>query len=730
VAPGERMASTDSVRANAWRRHQQGDQLAAEQLYRQLLQLDATPADAVNLGALLREQGRLSEGIQHYQVWLQRFPEVVELRLNALNCAIAAGALPEARQWLQEGLDRHPHQLALRQGEARLLQAEGKAPQALQLLSTLCQEYPTEASLWKDLGVSQHLQGLGKEALAAFERAAALAPDDSRTAANRLTVLEELGRLEEAETLINAFPEPLRRSIPVRGAIAHLWMAQQQMVEAADEFADLCRLEPNQPLHWLNRTACLRSLKHNMAALAVAKQGLALHPQHPDLGHALGQCLADTGKPQQALTMLSGRLNKPETLSEQQLFNLQFLGAGHQLIEPTQLARLAQHWEEQRRKDGVGPLWQDRIRRSTQGRPLRVGYLSADFCNHPVGRFLLAVLEHHNPEAVEVVGLSCGPHADELQARLRQCCRHWLDLRFASDLEAARMLSDLELDVLVELGGYTAGSRLGILCHRPAPVQLSYLGYFAPTYLDCIDGWIGDSELFGGLCTHDRQAQQLLIVEGGYMAYQDDALPTPERQTTSRALRFGSFNHARKLSHEAIALFCSVMEAVPAAELVLKSISFVETAEQQRVRDRFVAAGLNPDRLVLLPWVEGRHCHLNCYGEIDVGLDPLPYGGATTTCEALAMGVPVVSLAGQGMVGRLSASVLRHAGCGQWIAADPREYVAIASALAAAGLRHDSERQALKQQLFSSALGNGRRLAAELERLYRSTTMELKASSS
>jgi protein O-GlcNAc transferase len=370
------------------------------------------------------------------------------------------------------------------------------------------------------------------------------------------------------------------------------------------------------------------------------------------------------------------------------------------------------------------------MRRPPHGRPLRVGYLSADFCNHPVGRFLLPVIEAHDPGSVEVVGLSCGPHEDHVQLQLRRHCKEWLNLRHASDLEAARMVSDLELDLIIELGGYTAGSRLGILCHKPAPVQLSYLGYFAPTYLACMDGWIGDRVLFGGLGDEDLKAQALLLVEGGYMAFRDEDLPAPQRGNAER-FRFGSFNHARKLSAGAVALFCRVMAEVPDAELVLKSISFVEAAEQERVRDLFAAAGLEADRLILLPWVEGRSAHLACYREIDVALDPIPYGGATTTCESLAMGVPVVSLAGAGMVGRLSASVLEHAGCGAWIGPNAEAYVAIAKQLAAAGRRQPLQRQALREQIQASALSDGARLAGELERLYRDAAARaLKVSSS
>ena len=144
-------------------------------------------------------------------------------------------------------------------------------------------------------------------------------------------------------------------------------------------------------------------------------------------------------------------------------------------------------------------------------------------------------------------------------------------------------------------------------------------------------------------------------------------LPIP-RRTANRHFRFGSFNHARKLTQQTIDLFCRVLEVNPEAELVLKSISFCEIAEQQRIRKRFERAGLASERLILLDWVEGGINHLKLYSEIDVALDPIPYGGATTTAEALWMGVPVVALAGEGMVGRLAASLLIHGNQKKWVA--------------------------------------------------------------
>jgi len=271
----------------------------------------------------------------------------------------------------------------------------------------------------------------------------------------------------------------------------------------------------------------------------------------------------------------------------------------------------------------------------------------------------------------------------------------------------------------VELGGYTGHSRIAALLHRPAPVQLSYLGYFAPTYLDAIDGWIGDRALFAGLTDHERKAHQLWQVAGGYMTYQPPADLAKPKRIAGNKVRFGSFNHSRKLTTGTFMLYARVLQAAPNSELVLKSISFVEDAERERVRGELAAAGVDRSRVLLLDATESISEHLELYGTMDIALDPFPYGGATTTCEALIMGIPVVTLGGPGMVGRLSSSILAGAGLGMWVANDEDDYVELARKLACEGLRSNEQRQNLQKEILGSALCDPLRLTKELEQIYR-----------
>lgn len=669
---------------------------------------------ATNYGAILRRVGQPKQAAKHYAAWVPRFQDHHALRLNGINCLIELEDWPTAAAWIDTGLNLAPMHQGLQQAKARLWMLQGQGPQARQLLEQLTQAFPQEPGIWLDLSLVCHRLSDLTAALEAARQATGLDPTHASAWGNQITLLKELGQLQEAEQLVRNLPTALRQQVEVKRPYADLLMAQQRMAEAEAELAELCQLQPMGAGHWVNRAACLRHLKHFLASAAVLKQGLRWQPKDPQLQESLAHCLIETGKPQQGLTLLRQAFAWDHTLSDDSHASLQFLGAGYQLIASEERAQLARAWEQHKLQQGVGPLWADRIREPLQGRRLRLGYFSADWCDHPVGRFLLPILQGHNHDRVEIWGLHCGPHHDHLTKQLRQCCDHWLDLRFGTDLDIARIMADQGLDAIVELGGFTGLSRIGALILRPAPVQVSYLGFPGPTYLQAIDAWIGDEALFAGLNDTDRIAHKLIHVGGGYMAYSEPDLPEIEEIHHTR-FRFGCFNHSRKLSEEAVELFGRVLKASPDTELVLKSVSFVEAAEQQRVRQRFEAAGVEANRLKILNCAEGRQDHLRCYQDVDAALDPMPYGGATTSCEALAMGVPVVALAGPGMVGGLSSSLLTHSGHKQWIAQNEEHYIRIATNLAAAGPRKAHERHALRKAMLESPLGDGQRLASALE---------------
>ena len=707
-----------ALRQQAVMHHKHGRLAEAEQAYRQLLSAQPVADVAANLGALLRGQGRLADAEQHYSWALQTFPADPQLLANACNLLRDLGKAEATLPLLQQGLSRDPQNFGLRQGLALSLHHVGRIDEALALLPALVAEQPESVNLRLELGACLAKRGQPERALAEFERAQQLEPVNPQALANRITMLTDLGRLDEALTLLEQAPGR-RQEVRLIGAEAAVQFARNDVETALALHQQLTQLEPQVADHWLNVAGCQKQLRHMVAPLEALQQGLKRAPERLDLQLSLGSLLVEHGRFQEGLQLLKASLHHPDARDRAHSI-YQFAAAGSRLVPADQLREHMVRWEQER---GLKPseMWSDRIRDPDPDRPLRVGYLSPDYCNHPVGRFMEPIFAGHNRSQVQVIGLSCGRHHDAQHQQLQKLCDSWHDLRYGDDLHVARFLADLRLDVLLDLGGHTADQRIRLLTARPAPIQLSYLGYPASTYLNCIDGWIGDRVVFGpGQEQEKGPREQLLQLPRCYLAYQPQPeTPEPERTAPDGRFRFGSFNHSRKLSDPCLDLFAAVLRAVPDSLLVLKSTTFVEEAERQRIAGRLAARGIGPERLELLEWVFGNHNHLALYGRMDAAIDTLPYSGTTTTCEALWMGVPVLTVLGEVMVERQSAAVLAGAGLEAAIATTEADLLKRALLLAQKGPRSTEDRWALRRHVAASPLADSAGLVAGLEQLYR-----------
>ena len=675
------------------------------------------------MGACLRRLGRREEAATHYEYWIDKFPKNIHLRCNCVNNLIDLGRLQEASSHACEGLEFSPRHKSLLIARAKILRHGGGIEASIAQLECVIRLYPDSSVAWLELGVAHHANSSLTKALDANKKAVELDATCSAAWRNQVILLKELGRPQEALDLFAALSPERKMEADIRSAMAGVLMDMRLVVEAERELAALTKEFPQHAENWVNRAGCLIKLKYINAAIRVLKQGLLWGPGNELLEESLSHCLLETGQIRPGLKMLRKELECHKNISNEKMARIQFSGAAYDAISSAERQILAQRWEKKAVDPSMCNLWADGIRECTRNRRIRIGYLSSDIGDHPVGRFIAPILESHDKEKVETWIISNGPHADEVTNQIRKNADNWINIQYINDPDASRLVADQRLDVLVELGGFTSHSRIGIIARRPAPIQLSYLGYFAPTYLKAIDGWIGDHELFGGLNETDKSAHELIEIEGGYMTYKEKELRISPPEMARRH-RFGSFNHSRKIGRDTAMLFALVMNKSPRSELILKSVSFSEDAERQRIRKLLTDSGIDDRRIRILPWVEGRMNHLSCYNEVDTCLDPIPYGGATTTCEALWMGIPVVTLAGEGMMGRLSASILQSAGLSQWIASDIGKYVDIAVELAAKGVRPQESRYELREWIKRSPLANARRLTNALEECYSRLTAD------
>ena len=711
----------DDIRRKAKQAFASGELYYSIVLYEKIFKQTNSPPvieDVVNYGAILRQTKQLRKASIHYAKYLQKFSSNLQLVQNACNCWIELKDFKKSREILEEllAVNKDNTRLLLTQGFTEL--SAGQLEEACRIFEKIIKLDPNHFDGLFNLAVAKGRAGLLEEALVYFRKANQLQSGHQLLQANIITILKDLNRIDEARKELENLAPTIRYSQDIKTVEASLLMAEEEYAEASTILRDLTKNDPHNASHWLNWSTCLKAIKYTVAPKRILQTAILWHPENIDLQHSFAQSMAEMGKIQSYKQTLTCWQRDITELSSQHIFSRQFLEISSEIKDHSTRQKMAQHWEAQHLTPGTESLWADHISISDQNRPLRIGYLSADWRNHPVGRFMLPVLKHHDKKRFKIWCIDSTPSHDWISNQLKQNSDQWINIKHMNGLQAARRISDEQLDVLIELGGFTGGSRVECLVHRPCPIQLSYLGYPAPTFLKCIDGWIGDHELFGTLSREERKAHQLHTINGGYMTFDPGTgIPDTDR-SYSDTFRFGCFNHARKLTNETIELFCRVMEDCPQSTLHLKSISFHEEDERHRIRKRFEDQGINSERLVILEWVKGGLNHLACYNLIDAALDPYPYGGATTTAEALWMGVPVVTRRHSGMAGCLSTSLLAYGSQKQWIAHNQEEYLDIARELFTNGPRTKEVRDRLRNEIQKSALGDSRRLTQELESLY------------
>lgn len=380
--------------------------------------------------------------------------------------------------------------------------------------------------------------------------------------------------------------------------------------------------------------------------------------------------------------------------------------------------------------DTAGPDWLSTARRAVSDirpdspplphhgsrdaqRRLRIGFVSADFRRHSCASFLAPLFTHWPHSDLELIAYSDNHADDEVTVSLKARVDHWRTVTGLGDIALAEQISDDRVDILVDLAGHMAGNRLPVFALKPAPLQVSWLGYPDTTGVDAIDYRLTDAIADPPGQTDALHNETLWRLPECFIAFSagTPVLESGNPRDDGRVV-FGSFNHLPKVTPAVVSVWARLLKAVPDSRLVLKAKRLGEPETRERYLALFGAEGIAADRLDLVGWRDMPGDHLALYRQIDIALDPFPYNGTTTTCEALAMGVPVVTLAGSRHASRVGASLLAAAGLDGLVANSVDDYVERAAALA-----HDGERRraiAREQRLHftASTLCDGQRFAA------------------
>ena len=590
------------------------------------------------------------------------------------------GRLDLAAPLFATAIERAPDLVAAYHCAALNAVARGHREGARTLWLALLARDPGDALARYHIGLTYHDAGALDDAAAWYERQLAHAPSTFKAAWNLGLVrgaqgnaLAAAAAFRRAHALAPHDPRPLAQAADSLGVAAEL--------PAAIELLDRAiALDPaNASLRW-RAGAHLSSLGLHEQAIDRMREGLALDPADKH-GHS-------------ALIM-----------------QMQYDPA---LGTRAAIAAAHREWAD-RHVRGVTRINIVQRRRSPAER-LRIGYLSPRFGHGPLASFFLPVLEAHDPERFHVTLYSAHAHDDAVSARMRRAAANWRELP-PDDDAAATMIAADGLDLLIDLAGHAPGHRLAVLARKPAPVQATWLDSFETTGVSAVDYFVSDA-----VQTPDSEAayfiERLVQLPHCRFAYRS-FVPTPRTVAPScggRTVTFGSFNRHAKITPSALALWRAVLEAVPGSRLLLRASAYRGAGTVAWLRKDWAKAGMPVERVDFQPYLPLAEA-MAAYRDIDVALDPFPYNGGVTTCDALAMGIPVIALEGDRMIARQSASLLRAAGHAEWIACNERDYVALAARVAET-VRRGEIRAELAADFPQSKLCDVATFTATLERAW------------
>jgi predicted O-linked N-acetylglucosamine transferase (SPINDLY family) len=456
-------------------------------------------------------------------------------------------------------------------------------------------------------------------------------------------------------------------------------------------------------------------------AKAHFEKALSLNPKSAETHHNIGRFYLKQGKLDQSIQSLRKAISlAPESASifSNLIFILNYTTAMTQ--EDIYMESIAFD------RQYSGGMVYDRLdyaNEKNKDRKLRIGYISPDFRDHSVAYFFEPVLKNHNRKQFDVFCYDANAKKqDQVTRRLQDESDLWVAIpRWKSERVAERVKAD-RIDILIDLAGHSANNSLLVFARKPAPVQVTWLGYPNTTGLRAMDYRITDKVADPVGEADNLYSEHLSRLEHGFLCYQPDPsaldIASPPCMT-EKYVTFGSFNNLSKITPEVVKVWATILTMVKESRLILKSPQLVDPEVQDIYRQMFAKQNIASDRIELFKMLPDKRDHFSLYNRVDIGLDPFPYNGTTTTCEALWMGVPVVTLRGNRHSGRVGASIIHGVGLDELVTGSIPAYIDLACSLAQDKQRLSGLRKNLRGQMQNSKLMDANLFVDSLESTFR-----------
>ncbi|MGE3936417.1 MAG: tetratricopeptide repeat protein [Rhodospirillaceae bacterium] len=723
--------------------HQAGKATEAEAAYRAAIARNPKGAEARgNLARLLLDLGRVRPAAQAARAALDVQPGQADAALVLAAALERQGSPAEAATALAVALAANPSATPLRTRLAELHLGLGQPDPAMAVIAALPPGAVATGELLHVRGAALAQLGRLDEAAAALRQAAPLLRDPAGCQLRLAAVLFQAGQPAEAAAAaaeaVRRSPQdgmankilgtalfaagqgegavaPLERAVAALPRDAEAWsnlagalLGQRAVDRAVAAAAEAVRLAPGMLAARNNHGAALRRAHRFGEAIATLQAAVDQAPANVEALVNLGNVLLVVGAAGEAADCYSRALAagpaRPDLYSNAVLCALY-----RPSVTAPALRALAAGWNAAH--GGAPP---PAAPRRVHAGPPRIGLVSADFGQHPVGLFTVSVVEAMRRAGAAPVCYAGRRQPDPVNARLRAAAAAWVDIAGLSDAALADRVRADGIDVLVDLAGHTEGNRLGVFAGRAAPLQLTWVGFPGTTGVAAMDAIVADARLIppGDEAFYTERVLRLPESAWCYDAPGLRLAAAPPPSLARGHATFGCFNSLAKLNDGVAAAWAAILGRVPGSRLVLMAQGLSDEEGRRRTEARLAAAGIDPARVELRPFGTPED-YLAAHGDIDVALDPFPFGGGTTTCDALSMGVPVVSLAGDRFAGRMGVSFLASAGASDLAAADVATYVDTAVALAGDHRRLAGLREGLRTRMAASALCDADRFTAQ-----------------
>jgi predicted O-linked N-acetylglucosamine transferase (SPINDLY family) len=721
--PAASPSPRDALFFSAVKHHERGQFREAEKMYARILRNNPTHADALHMFGVLKHQ---------------------------------TSGFDESHDLITRAITLKPDKAVYYYCLGNLFMDTGKVDDAIGAYRKAITLNPDHAESHSKLGTALFSQGREEDALVSIKHALEIKPDSfdanfaMGTALYKMEQYEEaIDFLQEAVKLNPDFSQAhynlgtaLRYNHNYTDAIKHLQKALKLMPDNADALNNLGLTlldigEINDGVSCLRQASALNpesaeslynlglglDKQHRISeAIPCYQKAIALKPDFSSAYNNMANLLKDQGRLAESLACYYKSLelkpvNAPGTHS-----NILLMIQYTEPIDPDMIFRQHQRWA----KIYVAPLKTlipVHTNDKSPERRLKIGYVSPDFRTHSVSYFIEPIIESHDREHFEIFCYSNLDRPDNKTIEFKNLADHWRDICRMPDDEAAQLIQKDGIDILVDLSGHTGNNRITLFARKPAPVQITYIGYPNTTGLDTIDYRMTDAWTDPPGRTDHLHTEKIIRLPRGFLCYKPPE-ESPDVRTlpasVSGFITYGCFNNRSKISDRTIGVWSEILHLIPGSRLILKATAFHDEPTKNYVLELFEKSGIAAARVDVYGDIPSKAGHLDLYNSIDIGLDTFPYNGTTTTCEALWMGVPVIALKGDIHISRVSYSILSNIGLAELVAESTDEYIMKAVNLAGDIERLNTLRRNLRSMMKNSCFMDKDNFTRTLEQEYRS----------